>query len=185
MKAWRRGFGVSGQGAVPNLDVLPDLLAPNLSLVVCGTGVGKRSAQRQQYYAGPGNRFWKTLNDTRLTPRLLSPAEYRELLAFGIGLTDLVKHSSGGDRDLAFKRNDRLALERRILEFEPRILCFNGKRAAQEYFAVPRVEYGRQRHSIGATEVYVAPSTSRAANGAWDLDPWRLVARRVRTLAAT
>ena len=171
--------------AVPNREVLPDLLTPNLSLVVCGTSVGKRSAQRAQYYAGPGNRFWRTLNDTLLTPRLLSPSEYRELLAFGIGLTDLVKHLSGGDKDLMFNAADRVALERRILEFKPRVLCFNGKRAAKEYFGVIQIEYGRQRKSIGATEIYVAPSTSRAANGAWDLDPWRVVARRVRTLAAT
>jgi TDG/mug DNA glycosylase family protein len=107
------------------------------------------------------------------------------LLAFGIGLTDLVKHSSGGDKDLTFLAADRLALERRIMKFKPRVLCFNGKRAAKEYFGVPHVEFGRQRQPIGATEIYVAPSTSRAANGTWDIEPWKLVARRIRSLTAT
>jgi TDG/mug DNA glycosylase family protein len=154
------------------------LLAPNLLLVVCGTGVGNRSAQRRLYYAGPGNRFWETLSETKLTPRQLRPSEYGELLEYGIGLTDLVKHSSGGDHELRFMPSDRVALETRILECKPRILCFNGKRAAKEYFGVATVDFGRQKVSIGATQVYVAPSTSRAANGAWDIELWKLVARR-------
>ena len=32
-----------------------------LKLVVCGTAAGDRSAQLGQYYAGPGNKFWRTL----------------------------------------------------------------------------------------------------------------------------
>jgi TDG/mug DNA glycosylase family protein len=41
--------------------VLEDLLAPGLSIVFCGTGAGRRSAELKAYYAGRGNRFWPTL----------------------------------------------------------------------------------------------------------------------------
>jgi hypothetical protein len=41
--------------------VLPDLLAPGLRLVVCGSAAGVRSAQLGQYYAGRGNKLWRTL----------------------------------------------------------------------------------------------------------------------------
>jgi hypothetical protein len=41
--------------------MLTDLLTRNLDLVICGTGVGSRSAELGQYYAGPRNRFWRTL----------------------------------------------------------------------------------------------------------------------------
>ena len=68
---------------------LEDLLSPGLDLVVCGTAASPVSAERGQYYAGPGNRFWSVLEETGLTPRRLQPSEYRSLLELGIGLTDV------------------------------------------------------------------------------------------------
>ncbi|MFC7609612.1 uracil-DNA glycosylase family protein [Teichococcus aestuarii] len=42
--------------------VLPDLLAPGLRLVFCGSAPGLVSAARGAYYAHPGNRFWGILH---------------------------------------------------------------------------------------------------------------------------
>ena len=42
---------------------LPDILQPNLKVVFCGTAAGDASAKKRAYYAGPGNRFWKTLHE--------------------------------------------------------------------------------------------------------------------------
>ena len=67
---------------------LEDVLTTGLNLVICGTAASSVSAQRGQYYAGPGNRFWTILWDTGLTDRLLEPPEYGSLLDYGIGLTD-------------------------------------------------------------------------------------------------
>ncbi|MBE0528785.1 MAG: mismatch-specific DNA-glycosylase, partial [Thermoleophilia bacterium] len=80
--------------------VLADVLAPGLSVVFCGTAASARSAAVMQYYAGRGNKFWRILDQTGLTPRLLSPSEYRLLPEFGIGLTDIVKGQSGADKDI-------------------------------------------------------------------------------------
>jgi G:T/U-mismatch repair DNA glycosylase len=66
---------------------LPDLLAPNLRVIFVGTAAGKRSAEFGHYYAGRGNRFWRTLHEVGLTPRLFEPGEFRALLALGIGHT--------------------------------------------------------------------------------------------------
>jgi len=55
--------------------VLPDVLAPGLAIVFCGTAVGTVSARRRAYYAGPGNAFWPTLHRVGLTPRQLLPEE--------------------------------------------------------------------------------------------------------------
>ena len=161
--------------------MLDDLLAPDLRLVVCGSAAGRRSAQLRQYYAGPGNKFWATLAGVGLTPRRLAPSEWRSLLEFGIGLTDLVKDQSGGDRELGFERADRAALRAKLVRFRPRILCFNGKRSAQEFFGRREIAYGLQLEAIGATRLFVAPSTSGAASGAWDPAPWRALAERVRS----
>ena len=164
--------------------MLPDLLAEDLALVVCGSAAGTRSAELKQYYAGPGNKFWRTLARTKLTPRLLAPSEYPLLLGFGIGLTDLVKGQSGGDARIDFARAGRLALERKIARLRPGLLCFNGKRAASEFFARRAVAYGLQPERIGDTEIFVAPSTSGAASGAWDAARWDELARRVRARAS-
>jgi TDG/mug DNA glycosylase family protein len=157
--------------------ILEDVLAPGLRLVVCGSAAGHRSARLRQYYAGPGNKFWRTLAEVALTPRRLAPAEFALLPCWGIGLTDLVQDQSGGDADLDFARAGRAELREKILRLEPRLLCFNGKRAAQEFLGRKRVDYGLQRERIGRTRLFVAPSTSGAASGAWDAAQWRRLAK--------
>jgi len=147
---------------------------------VCGTAAGHRSADLQQYYAGRGNRFWQILDATRLTPRLLDPSEYQLLPSFGIGLTDIAKGQSGNDKDILFGANDRSELRSKVLQHQPGILCFNGKRAAQEFFGTKAVTYGLQPERIGATTLFVAPSTSGAARSAWDETVWHDLASRVR-----
>jgi TDG/mug DNA glycosylase family protein len=160
--------------------MLDDLLAPGLAVVFCGSAAGTRSAQLRQYYAGPGNKFWRILAETGLTPRRLDPSEYRQLLSHGIGLTDLVKRQSGGDAQIDFRGAGVRELARKIERLQPGVLCFNGKRAAGEFLGRRGVEPGLQPERIGVTRIFAAPSTSGAASGFWDPEVWRDLARRVR-----
>src|ERR1700689_3270987 len=80
--------------------ILPDLLRPKLAVVFCGTAPGHVSAAAGHYYAHPQNRFLRTLYAVGLTPRLLTPDEFKELPDWGIGLTDIAKHGSGMDKEL-------------------------------------------------------------------------------------
>jgi len=160
--------------------MLDDLLAPDLAVVFCGSAAGRRSAQLKQYYAGPGNKFWRTLAAVGLTPRQLAPAEYRLLLDFGIGLTDLVKQQSGADHEIEFRRAGREELERKLERWRPRFLCFNGKRAACEFLRRREIGYGLRPERVGDTRLFVAPSTSGAANAAWDPARWQKLADLVR-----
>ena len=160
--------------------MLPDILDYALDLVVCGSAAGTRSALAGRYYAGPGNKFWKTLAGTRLTPVLLEAAEFRRVLEFGIGLTDLAQGQAGADATIRFEMAQRENLRKRILKYRPKVLCFNGKRAAQEYLGTRTVNYGPMPEVIGETTLFVAPSTSGAANGAWDIRQWRRLAGLVR-----
>ena len=162
------------------VQVLDDLLKDGLKLVVCGTAAGAKSAKLKQYYAGPGNKFWRTLFELGLTPRQLAPGEAELLLDFGIGLTDLVKGQSGADSAVYFGGAGPDSLREKVLAFQPHVLCFNGKRAAQEFFDTNAIAYGAQQERIGKTALYVAPSTSGAANRFWDISYWREVAERVR-----
>ena len=88
-------------------DILPDVLVPNLKLVICGSAVGAQSARAGSYYAGQNNMFWQILHETGLTDRLLHTSEYHRLLDYGIGLTDAAKKAAGVDADIKPRRSPR------------------------------------------------------------------------------
>lgn len=92
--------------------MLPDVLRPKLKVIFCGTVVGDKSAIRKAYYAGPGNKFWSILYRTGLTPIQLEPEDFKKLLDFGIGLTDLAKGISGVDSKLKKSNFDAVALKK-------------------------------------------------------------------------
>jgi TDG/mug DNA glycosylase family protein len=161
--------------------VLPDVLEPGLTLVFCGTAPSRRSAAEGAYYAHPGNAFWRTLFEAGLTPRRLRPHEYRMLLEFGIGLTDLAKHASGNDADLPADAFDTAALVRKVEATRPRILAFTSKRGARALLGrIPA--YGVQPEAIGATTIYVLPSPSGQARRFFSIEPWRELAQISRQL---
>jgi double-stranded uracil-DNA glycosylase len=163
--------------------ILPDLLANNLDLVIVGTAAGRVSARRGLYYAGPGNRFWRTLREVGLTPIELRPDEHAKLLDYGIGLTDLAKGACRADSNLKPVDFDRMRLRAVIKTRSPRLLAFNGKTAAARYFNVStaQINYGRQPDTIGQTAIYVCCSTS-PANGHWSCEAWEELARAVAAL---
>lgn len=165
---------------------LPDVLAPNLRVVFCGTAAGTQSAQRGAYYAGPGNRFWSILHETGLTPRRLEPHEYPMLLAYGIGLTDVCKTRAGMDSEIPAEAFEPAALELKLEELRPTVIAFNGKKAARIALRVRAdapLAYGRHELSLGGGAVWVLPSTSGAANGVWSPVPWRALAAAYPTSA--
>jgi TDG/mug DNA glycosylase family protein len=156
-------------------NVLPDLVAPNLRILFTGTAVGSASAHARAYYAGPGNAFWPTLHAVGLTPRRLAPNEYRTLLDFGIGLTDVCKVASGSDQEVGGDRFDVPRLLALVEASRPRIVAFNGKRSATVVLGRP-VGYGRQPDELADAAVCVLPSTSAAARGYWDISVWQQLA---------
>jgi len=159
--------------------ILPDVLAPGLRVVFCGTAPGTRSAREGAYYAHPGNYFWRTLVTTGMTPRLLAPREFRTLLQFGIGLTDVAKHHFGSDSELPRGAFDAKALRRKLARCKPRIVAFTSKNAARAALgsAPGAFRYGPQPLRIAQAQVFVLPSPSAQARGFWNIEPWRQLAR--------
>ena len=162
-------------------DVLRDLLQPSLRIVLCGTAAGTTSAALRAYYAHRQNKFWKILHETGLTPELLQPRQFRDLLQYRIGLTDLVKAGAGMDRATLPKLTaaDRNRLNDSIATFRPRFLAFTSKTAGQKFFDGKR-DYGAQTELIGDTRIWILPSTSGAANGSWRPEIWHRFADEVR-----
>lgn len=152
--------------------ILPDVLEVDLRIVFCGTAVGSESSERKAYYAGSGNKFWKTLHGIGLTPRILRPDEFRGLKEYGLGLTDLVKVKAGSDSALRRKHFDIERFEQKIRRYRPRWVCFNGKKAAKEFLGTSEIDYGLLEEQRGDTRLFVAPSTSGSANCYWEETYW-------------
>ncbi len=109
---------------------VPDLLAPGLDLVFCGTALGPASFKARAYYANPGNSFWPTLHAVGLTPERFAPQRYPELLAWRIGLTDLNKTEVGSDHELTPAAMDAASLHAKLRKYRPAAIAFTSKNAA-------------------------------------------------------
>ena len=158
--------------------ILPDLLKHNLNIIFCGTAASKKSKRLNAYYAGPGNKFWKTLYEIRLTDRQLNPQEFKTLLEYNIGLTDICKTDYGNDNELDTSKYDVEGFNVKILEYKPKIVCFNGKNAAKAYLNQKKVDYGYQDKRVGDSKIFIAPSTSGAANGFWNINIWKSLVKK-------
>ena len=141
-----------------------------MRVVFCGINPGRVSAAAHAPFANPRNDFWRLLHAAGFTPRLLEPHEFRELLAFGIGLTNAARRTTRGSSDLraADFAGARERLEALAAELEPRVIAFVGKAAYQGVF-LERPKHGLHERRFGETPLFVLPSTS-PANAAvpWD-----------------
>jgi mismatch-specific thymine-DNA glycosylase len=147
--------------ATPSGGPLPDYLAPDLGLLFVGINPGRRSAETGHHYAGQGNHFWPLLYESGLVPERLTYEDDWRAPEFGIGLTNLVARASPIMDDLSLEemREGATALREKILRYQPRIVCFNGKRIF-EVFAGRRCELGLQPEQVGRSRLFAMPSTS-------------------------
>ncbi len=168
--------------SVESAHILPDRLAPGLRLWFVGTAAGPMSAAVGAYYAHPGNRFWRTLHETGVTPRLFAPDEYPLLLGMGVGLTDFCKTGWGIDSQIAREAFDVEGFRRKVKRLKPGALAFTSKTAASLWLgkATGRISVGRQAVG-GGPEVFVLSSPSGLATSYWSIGPWREAAEFLRT----
>ena len=140
---------------------LRDVLRPGLEIVFVGINPGRHSAAAGHHYAGPGNHFWPLLHESGLVGERLTYEDEVRVLEWGIGLTNMVARPSAGIADLTMEEllEGARSLRRRLLRNRAGIVCFNGKRI-YEIFAGHPCQLGRQEERIGASRVFVMPSTS-------------------------
>ncbi len=156
--------------------LVPDLLAPGLDLVFCGTALSPASYKARAYYANPGNAFWATLHAVGLTPERFTPPRYPELLAWGIGLTDLNKTEYGSDHELTAAAMDARSLHAKLRKFRPAAIAFTSKNAASLGLGTKSPAYGRQAELLEGAVVFVLASPSGRARSFWTIEPWRAAA---------
>ncbi|MFF0345351.1 mismatch-specific DNA-glycosylase [Kribbella sp. NPDC004875] len=96
------------------------------------------------------------------TPRQLRPDEQRELLDYGLGITNVVDRPSAKAAELT--RAELVAggenLVRKVLEYEPEWLAVLGVTAYRDAFTERTAAVGKQDRTIGTTRVWVLPNPS-------------------------
>ena len=161
------------RASIRNNPLIPDLLAPGLDLVFCGTAPSPASFKARAYYANPGNAFWPTLHAVGLTPERLAPQRYPELLTLRLGLTDLNKTEVGSDHELSPEAMDAQSLHAKLRRYRPAAIAFTSKHAASLALGVKAPAYGRQVELLEGAVAFVLASPSGRARSFWTLAPWK------------
>jgi TDG/mug DNA glycosylase family protein len=139
-----------------------DVIAPGLVVLFCGINPGLYSGAVGHHFARPGNRFWKALHASRFTDRELSPFEERELLRYGLGITNLVNRATAGADELS---PDQLGSGGRAVEWKacrsrPAVVAFLGLSAYRTSFGRPNAGVGLQPESLCASRIWLLPNPS-------------------------
>jgi len=141
---------------------VPDVIAPRLKVLFCGINPGLYTAAVGHHFARPGNRFWPAIYAAGFTPRLLSPAEERELLVYGYGITNVVARATAGADELtqAEMIEGGKILEEKVRSFAPGFLAILGVGAYRAAFNRPKAAVGLQQETIADTRLWVLPNPS-------------------------
>lgn len=131
-------------------------------MLLVGINPGLRSAELNQHFARPGNRFWPALYAAGITPRLLSPAEQHELPRYGVGVTNLVARPSATAAEVTAEELTAGArrLSRLAGSIQPRVVAVLGLTAYRIAFADARAGAGPQERTIAGAELWALPNPS-------------------------
>jgi double-stranded uracil-DNA glycosylase len=163
---------------------ISDVAEPDLRVLFCGINPGLWSAARDQHFARPGNRFWPALHDSGFTSERLGPDRQRELLTYGLGITNLVARATARADELT--RAEYLAgadvLVDKVCRLRPAWLAVVGIGAYRTAFGDRAAAVGRQGHRIGNTSIWVLPNPS-GLNAHWTAAGLAEEFARLRTAA--
>ncbi|MGW7361066.1 G/U mismatch-specific DNA glycosylase [Streptomyces sp. NPDC054802] len=164
--------------------VIEDVVADGLSVLFCGINPGLMSGATGHHFARPGNRFWPVLHLSGFTPRQLKPSEQRELLSYGLGITNVVARTTARAdeiNDEEFREGGRL-LAAKVARLAPRWLAVVGVTAYRTAFGERSARIGPQERTIGGTRVWVLPNPS-GLNAHWTAQTMAEEYRRLREAA--
>ncbi len=147
---------------------IPDVAAPGLRVLFSGINPGLYSAAVGYHFARPGNRFWPALHQSGFTSRQLEPREQDQLLALGLGITNVVARATARADELgaAELREGGRILAAKVAALRPRWLAVVGVTAFRAAFARPRAVVGEQRERLAGAQVWVLPNPS-GLNALW------------------
>jgi len=164
--------------------VLPDIVAPGLSVIFCGLNPGLSAAASGHHFVGRSNRFWRVLHLSGFTPIQVAPEHDASLLTYGLGVTSVVERPTAGVDGLA--RSEFVAVaddfEDWIRRYPPRYVAFLGKAAYAAMMGRPTAPWGRQAEPFGGAVAWVLPNPS-GRNLGFSLDALTAAFRELRLAA--
>lgn len=141
---------------------ISDVIAPGLRVLFVGINPGLYSGAVGHHFARPGNRFWPALHASGFTPETLSPFDERELLGFGLGITNLVARTTAAAAELATEElvEGGRVLERKVRRYQPRFVAFLGIDSYRKALSRPRAPVGLQAETMEASKLWLLPNPS-------------------------
>jgi len=154
------------------LPPLRDRVRPPVRVLFVGINPGMRSAAIGHHFAGPSNRFWKLLFDSRLVPERIGTEDDHRLPEWGFGITNLVPRATPGIDTLrpAEYVAGAIVLRRKVRRWKPDVVALVGVTLHRAVFAIRpgvAISLGLQPDSITleGARVFVLPNPSgRNAN---------------------
>ncbi|WWD21337.1 hypothetical protein CI109_105821 [Kwoniella shandongensis] len=101
--------------------------------------IGKRSSTLGHHFSHPTNKFWRSLHQSGLTARLLSPLEDELMMTeYNSGLTNLVDRPTSEQSELSTleMRLNVHNLTLKFVRYRPMVVCFVGKKIWDVYESV-------------------------------------------------
>jgi TDG/mug DNA glycosylase family protein len=155
------------------VDILPplrDRIRPPVRVLLVGINPGVRSSQVGHHFAGPSNRFWKLLYESRLVPEAIGFEDDDRLPEWGFGITNLIARPTPGIDTL--RAEEYLAgakiLRRKVRRLRPELVAFVGVTLFRSVFGRrpgQPVALGLQGERFEGARVFVLPNPSgRNAN---------------------
>jgi TDG/mug DNA glycosylase family protein len=161
---------------------IPDVVGPNLDVLFCGINPSLWSGATGHHFARPGNRFWPTLQLAGFTSRRLRPDETDQLLAQGLGVTNLVNRATATAAELTREelRAGATRLRATARRYRPRSVAVVGIDAYRKAFDAPTATPGRQPDRLEGALLWVLPNPS-GLNAHYQLDALASAFRELRT----
>ena len=139
-------------------------------MLLVGINPGVRSSQVGHHFAGPSNRFWKLLYESRLVPEAVGFMDDDRLHEWGFGITNLIPRPTPGIDTL--RPDEYVAgaktLRRKIRRLKPEVVAFIGVTLFRSVFGRRQgqpVALGLQEERLEGARVFVLPNPSgRNAN---------------------
>ena len=141
---------------------IDDVLAPALRVLFCGINPGLYSGATGWHFARPGNRFWAALYGSGFTDRLLHPSEQRDLLAYGLGITNLVRRTTARADELSDDelRSGGARVQTLAATYRPAWVAIVGVTAFRTAFSLLGGDVGPQDLVLADARVWVLPNPS-------------------------
>jgi TDG/mug DNA glycosylase family protein len=152
-------------------DLVPDILAPGLSVIFCGINPATTAAASGHNFSNHSNRFWPVLHRAGFTPIQLRADQERDLLTYGCGITAAAPRATTSAAELSREELAAAipALERKVAHYAPGTIAFLGKPAWSVIAASRQIAWGPQAVRFGGASVWVLPNPS-GLNRSFTLD---------------